>query len=369
MHSMHLLRRVLLVLFFFMAQGIFLLSPVFKISHVKVEGNTLFSAEEIAGQSPYKVGLLYWAAWLNCGSHPLNDPAILENSVSLERSGQVVVKIKERKPAVLVYSEKSSKHWLIVDSEGYILGEERPGIECPRLEVDFDVPVRGQMKNALINVVLKAAPQFEKVIDIKPLFYSVDSVQSVSAHINFLDHETLVKLGTLENFNVKLEIARTLLNQLKMKLKKVDIVDVRFNNVFIKEYKPDKSTQTTSASNDKPKEDNKAAEQEVPTVVEEPNASVEPVPATSNAEGQPESSPSESSQPEVVPESQTESHSPVHTYEPPADSSISEPTYDNGEVYPQTVDIGADGEISEPMHVPHFEGGGVVNAGEAPSIP
>ena len=238
MHSMHLLRRVLLIIFFCMAQGIFLLSPVFKITHIHLEGNTLLSAEEIESQSPYKPGLLYWAVWLNCGSHPLTDPAILQNSVSLARNGQVVINIKERKPLALVYSEKSSKHWLMVDQDGYILGEERPGLELPRLKVDFSVPRRGHMKNALIDVVLKAAPQFEKAISIKPIFYSVDSMQSVSAHINFLEHETLIKLGTLDNFKVKLEIARTLLNQFKMKLKKVDVVDVRFNNIFIKEYKP-----------------------------------------------------------------------------------------------------------------------------------
>lgn len=365
MHSMHLLRRVLLILFFFMAQGIFLLSPVFKISHVRVEGNTLFSAEEVAGQCPYKVGSLYWAAWLNCGSHPLTDPAILENKISLERSGQVVVKIKERQPAVLVYSEKSAKHWLIADSEGYILGEERPGMECPRLKVDFEVPVRGQMKNALINVVLKAAPQFEKALDIKPLFYSVDSVQSVSAHINFLDHETLVKLGTLENLNVKLEIARTLLNQLKMKLKKVDIVDVRFSNVFVKEYKPSKTAAAISAADNETKEEGKAAEPEAPAIIEEPSPSFEPEPATNSAENQMESSVTEPSQPEASPSSQ----SPVHIYEPPAESNVSEPSYDDSYVYPQTVDIGAGGEVNESMHVPHFEGGGVVNAGEAPSIP
>lgn len=366
MHSMHLLRRVLLIIFFCMAQGIFLLSPVFKIAHVRVEGNTLFSAEEVERESPYKTGLLYWAVWLNCGSHPLIDSAILENSVSLERNGQVVIKIKERQPAVLVYSEKSRNHWFIVDKEGYILSEERPGFDCPRLKVDFDVPRRGQMKNALINVVLKAAPQFEKTIDIKPLFYSVDSVQSVSAHINFLDHETLIKLGTLDNFDVKLEIARTLLNQFKMKLKKVDIIDVRFNNVFIKEYKPDKVT-ASAASKDSAKEgeENNSSEpvsEQQSTNETESRAEVDN--GNSNITPNYDSS-VEPKQTEPAPESQ----SPVRAYEPEAkSSSISEPLPSSDDVYPQTVDIGSE-VPAEPMHVPHFEGGGVVNAGEAPSIP
>ncbi|GEM_PF-2912345 len=366
MHSMHLLRRVLLIIFFCMAQGIFLLSPVFKIAHVRVEGNNLFSAEEVERESPYKPGLLYWAVWLNCGSHPLSDPAILENSVSLERNGQAVIKIKERQPAVLVYSEKSRNHWFIVDKEGYILGEERPGVECPRLKVDFDIPRHGQMKNALINVVLKAAPQFEKTIDIKPLFYSVDSVQSVSAHINFLDHETLIKLGTLDNFNVKLEIARTLLNQFKMKLKKVDIIDVRFNNVFIKEYKPGKVTASaTSKNNTKEGEEGNSsgpASEQQSTAETEPRVEVDSI--NSNIEPSYDSG-TEPTQTEPTPESQ----SPVRAYEPAAEPSpSSEPLPESEDVYPQTVDIGNENSDA-PIHVPHFEGGGVVNAGEAPSIP
>lgn len=366
MHSMHLLRRVLLIIFFCMAQGIFLLSPVFKIAHVRVEGNNLFSAEEVERESPYKPGLLYWAVWLNCGSHPLNDSAILENSVSLERNGQAVIKVKERQPAVLVYSEKSRNHWFIVDKEGYILSEERPGFECPRLKVDFDVPRRGQMKNALINVVLKAAPQFEKTIDIKPLFYSVDSVQSVSAHINFLDHETLIKLGTLDNFNVKLEIARTLLNQFKMKLKKVDIIDVRFNNVFIKEYKSGKVT-ASAASENSAKEGERSNS---PEPVSEQQSTNETESGSEVNNGNSNITPSydSSNEPTQI-ESTPESPSPVRAYEPAAEPSpSSEPLPSSDDVYPHTVDIGSEAS-AEPMHVPHFEGGGVVNAGEAPSIP
>lgn len=363
MHSMHLLRRVLLIIFFCMAQGIFLLSPVFKISNVRVEGNALFTTEEVESECPYKPGLLYWAVWLNCGAHPLSDPAILENNVSLERSGQAVIKIKERQPVVLVYSEKSRNRWFIVDKEGYILGEERPGLECPRLKVDFEVPRRGRMKNALINVVLKAAPQFEKTIAIKPLFYSVDSVQSVSAHINFLDHETLIKLGTLDSFNVKLEIARTLLNQFKMKLKKVDIVDVRFNNIFIKEYKPDKSTAATSSEGNT-KEENTNAQTEQSSLPQL-DSTAESVSEVGNSDNGQDNNTAKLEQSEPTPESQ----SPVRTYEPAAEPSISETTSDSGDVYPQSVDIGASETPSESMHVPHFEGGGVVNAGEAPSIP
>ena len=367
MHSMHLLRRVLLIIFFCMAQGIFLLSPVFKISHVRVEGNAIFSAEEIENESPYKPGLLYWAVWFNCGSHPLNDPAILENSVSLERNGQAIIKIKERQPAVLVYSEKSRNHWFIVDKEGYILGEERPGLDCPRLKVDFDVPRRGQMKNALINVVLKAAPQFEKSIGIKPLFYSVDSVQSVSAHINFLEHETLIKLGTLENFNVKLEIARTLLNQFKMKLKKVDIIDVRFNNVFIKEYKPSKLA-TPAASENKTKEDSDNSQNNSPSDTVSASQSDNNSESASEANGSDQRQDNYNAEPER-PQSTEESQSPVRAYEPAAEPSVvPEPLPEADDVYPQTVDIGSEAP-AEPMHVPHFEGGGVVNAGEAPSIP
>ncbi len=364
MHSMHLLRRVLLIIFFCMAQGIFLLSPVFKIAHVRVEGNAIFSAEEIENESPYKPGLLYWAVWLNCGSHPLNDPAILENSVSLERNGQAIIKIKERQPAVLVYSEKSRNHWFIVDKDGYILGEERPGLDCPRLKVDFDIPRRGQMKNALINVVLKAAPQFEKNIGIKPLFYSVDSVQSVSAHINFLEHETLIKLGTLENFNVKLEIARTLLNQFKMKLKKVDIIDVRFNNVFIKEYKPSKAATPTASENKTPEGDNNS-QAETSSAPQSGNNDGESAPEANDSDQRQDNYNTETEHPQPSAESQ----SPVRAYEPAAEPSVvPEPLPEADDVYPQTVDIGSEAP-AEPMHVPHFEGGGVVNAGEAPSIP
>ena len=364
MHSMHLLRRVLLIIFFCMAQGIFLLSPVFKISHVRVEGNAIFSAEEIENESPYKPGLLYWAVWLNCGSHPLNDPAILENSVSLERNGQAIIKIKERQPAVLVYSEKSRNHWFIVDKDGYILGEERPGLDCPRLKVDFDIPRRGQMKNALINVVLKAAPQFEKNIGIKPLFYSVDSVQSVSAHINFLEHETLIKLGTLENFNVKLEIARTLLNQFKMKLKKVDIIDVRFNNVFIKEYKPSKAATPTVSENKTPEGDSNS-QAETSSTSQSGNNDGESAPEANDSDQRQDNYNTEPERPQPSAESQ----SPVRAYEPASEPSVvPEPLPEADDVYPQTVDIGSEAP-AEPMHVPHFEGGGVVNAGEAPSIP
>ena len=220
------------------------------------------------------------------------------------------------------------------------------------------------MKNALINVVLKAAPQFEKSIGIKPLFYSVDSVQSVSAHINFLEHETLIKLGTLENFNVKLEIARTLLNQFKMKLKKVDIIDVRFNNVFIKEYKPSKLA-TPAASENKTQEDSNNSQSEAASASQLDNNNVESTPEANDSDQRQDNYTVEPERPQSTEESQ----SPVRAYEPAAEPSVvPEPLPEADDVYPQTVDIGSEAP-AEPMHVPHFEGGGVVNAGEAPSIP
>ncbi|MGM9992192.1 MAG: cell division protein FtsQ/DivIB [Candidatus Bruticola sp.] len=362
-YSVRLVSRVILIIFFCLAQGVFLLSPVFKISQIRVEGNNLFSNDEIISQSPYKVGLYYWASLLNSGTHPLKDPAILENSISLERRGLVVIKVKERTPVVLVSSEHDPIYWLLTDSEGCILSKERPGFSnLPRLKVDFIIPKLGQMNNALISVVLRAAHEIEKALSIKPIYYAIDSIQSISICIDFLDHETLIKIGNLDNLNIKLEIVRTLLDQFRMKNKKIDIIDVRFKNVFIKEYEispklPSSNLDGKSVPYDSAVEEVRAADNNNSDGAENntDNAAVD--------RGVYEDS---LSKPAV--DTAFEDNNPDSAAESVSDDSSEVPAADYETVEPQSVNIGlndGDREAADDVEL-HVNGGGV---GEAISVP
>ncbi|MCR4784288.1 MAG: cell division protein FtsQ/DivIB [bacterium] len=234
MGTIHVWRKLSLVALFCIAQVIFFLSPIFKINQIRVDGNKFLNSEELIQSSPFRTGMYYWALLFSCRNF-IDDPAIVSSGVRLEPHGVLVIKVVERVPVVLVYSEQSNVRWLLVDREGRILAEERPKDgEYPRLKVDFDVPLRGCMDSALIGVVLKAAPQVEKALKIKPLYYDVDSMQSITVHLNFIGSEAMIKLGTLENLSVKLDIVRTLMEKLEAKKQKVELIDVRYPQAVIK---------------------------------------------------------------------------------------------------------------------------------------
>ncbi|MGM9998450.1 MAG: cell division protein FtsQ/DivIB [Candidatus Bruticola sp.] len=355
-YSVRQIPKVILVIFFCLAQSVFLLSPVFKISQIRVDGNAIFSSDEIINQSPYKVGLYYWASLFTCGTCPLDDPAILESDVSLESRGSVVISVKERIPMFLVCSENYSGYWLMADSNGCILGKERPGYSrLPRFKVDFGMP-QLEMNNFLIKNLLRLVPQIEKALNVRPVYYSVDSMQNISACINFLGHDTVIKLGTPDRLNIKLEIVQALLNQFQLKKKKIDSIDVRFSSVFIKEYeapykfpdlkqRPSKKS-TSDQALDKTAEDIQAAE-----------TTTDSVGSVNDTDG------SVSNQGDV------EENSEAPAAETPADNSNEAAVYAEGSADSPPADTGTEDSSAEADYSDsdlHVNGGG---AGEAISVP
>ena len=223
------LRRASLLVLFCMAQAIFLLSPVFRIATIQVEGNQLLSREEILRESPFKVGSYYWAVWASHGWGPvLDDPAIISTSLSLQSGGRLILRVEERRAAVCVACPRSSSGWVVADAEGYILSSEVPPFDLPKLEVDFTVPLLGRMESALIGVALKAEPQVREILGTEPTLYQIDSMQNITLHLPFKGHSTAVKVGTLDNLRLKLQVLRTLLAKLRLQKKGVATIDVRF---------------------------------------------------------------------------------------------------------------------------------------------
>lgn len=251
-------RKDLLLAVICASQFIFMLSPAFKISKVDVEGNRFLTTERVLADVNYKPGMYYWQVRMIDGfSKPVKDPLVLNSRVSLKAGGNVSIKIFERKPVALIYSEKSGSRWLSVDKEGVILGDELAGSELRRVKVDFDVPARGHMRNpALIAVANEAGPLVEKALGFKPLFYIIDSSQSISAHISFLNNEVLVKIGTIEMMPAKIEVLKTLLATLKAKSQPVDMIDVRFAQSVVKLHSAaDKKQSETDAASGSVSED------------------------------------------------------------------------------------------------------------------
>ncbi|MBZ0253550.1 MAG: FtsQ-type POTRA domain-containing protein, partial [Candidatus Methylomirabilis sp.] len=233
-------RKFSLLLFFAIAQGLFLMSPLFRLSEVEVAGNDRLSDRKILEQADLAPGSYLWALSPTGIENRLMELRELKSaSVGLAMPGRVVLNVRERDPVMLVSSKGQPGRWYEADTEGVILGPVRAGSAgLPRLLLPAAVPASRKIDPTPVLVALKARTWVEESLPGKVRSYEVDDLQSVSVGTEFLGTPIVVRVGTLQSMDYKMHILRAILDRLTSEKRKVASVDLRFSSPVVKPLVP-----------------------------------------------------------------------------------------------------------------------------------
>lgn len=237
MSSVHQVRRVFLVALFCLAQGLFLFSSVFVITGVRVKGASVLTPTFVVQQTAIRVGTYYWA-YLGSGvrNRLLSIPAVADADVSLDCAGVVWIDLQERVPVASLFTGDIEHAWVDVDEAGTILRYSPANSKLPRLRVDHPVPLAGRVDPGAILVLLEVIRPISKSLPEPVESYYVDGMQCINANTVFLGTTVTVRLGTPDKLDSKLNILRSLLEELKARGQKVSLIDVRFSRPVVRPF-------------------------------------------------------------------------------------------------------------------------------------
>lgn len=243
MSSVHVFRRLSLLAIFTLAQGVFLLSGVFRVTSVCVSGCQYVTPGQVSKLVPIQKGEYMWAYLGQSVTEPILSIGAVESaSVSLQPQGKVIVTVIERKPVVQLYSRRLATHWVEADERGNILGPSRPKSTLPRLQLDIEVPPTGYVDSALIAVLMQCKERVEKVLPNPVALYVIDSTQNIGFVSNFLGQAVEYKVGSLANLDYKLRLLSSLIANYKKAGQKLALVDVRFSQPVVRLYEAPRKT-------------------------------------------------------------------------------------------------------------------------------
>ncbi len=326
------LRRLMLFTLFGVGQCIFLLSYVFLVQKIQVQGNSLVPSSVIISETSLQVGDFYWTYWLlGLPQHVSDIPQLKDASVTFCPGGLVVIEVQERLPVAMVNTNSTRIPWVAVDEQGAILGPCAERGQLPKLVVEGGVPVAGHMAPAPITAMLAAQTLYAKHFGQELMYYSFDNTGNVSLYVYILGAPTRVIIGHVDSLEAKLNLVLALVASVKQDGKPAKRIDVRFAQPVVAPLNPPKPSPSPSPS-PVPEEVIEAdpAPVEEPAAVEE--TSQEPAPEEQAVEYYGEG--------ETVPED-------PYAEPAPAEPSYSEPDYSE----PAPADpVPAEPSYGEPAH-------------------
>ena len=197
------------------------MSPVFKITDIKVKGNEKISTNEIISLSMIEKGTNLFKVSKRDTIQKIKQNAYIENvTISKKMLGTIEIKIQERKVAFMLEYKGS---YAYIDKNGYVLEIKSEEIEgAPKIK-GYKTPEENIMEgNRLqedldnIKVVLKILDVAENY-EIKKYISSIDIADS-SNYILYLKSENkTVYLGDTANIDIKMLYLQSILEKEKDK--------------------------------------------------------------------------------------------------------------------------------------------------------
>ncbi len=241
------LRRLMLFTLFGVGQCIFLLSYVFLVQKIQVQGNSLVPSSVIISETSLQVGDYYWTYWLlGLPQHVSSIPQLKDASVTFCPGGLVVIEVQERIPVAMVNTSNPRIPWVAVDEQGAILGPCAERGQLPKLVVEGGVPVAGHMAPAPIAAMLTAQSLFAKHFGQELMYYSFDNTGNVSLYVYVLGAPTRVIVGHVDSLEAKSDLVLALVAAVKKDGKPAKRIDVRFAQPVVAPLNPPKPSPSPS---------------------------------------------------------------------------------------------------------------------------
>lgn len=245
------LRRMVLIVLWGIAQCVFLLSYVFVVRSIQVEGNVFVPKSAIVSSSSLQIGDYYWSYWLlGLPQHVQSMPQLSTASVRFCPGGTVVITVQERAAAAQVATSSSSCPWVSVTEEGIILGPVQPKqAQLPKVRLFKGAPLEGRIASEPIERFLQVQPVCEKVLGADLIEYRFDSYQSLTVTAKLLGRDIPILVGDSKTFADKDKTLYALLATLRRDGKPVKQIDVRFSNPVVTLLSPPKMASAESEEN------------------------------------------------------------------------------------------------------------------------
>ena len=251
------LRRLILIALWGVAQCVFLLSYVFVIRSVRVEGSVFVPDKVIISSSSLQKGEYYWSYWLlGLPQRVQRLPQLSTASVRFCPGGAVVIAVKERAAVAQAATGNSLHPWVGVTEEGIILGPADPKkVKLPKIRLCRNVPLEGAVASEPIERFMQVQGTCEKVLGSDLLEYQFDSYQSLTVTVKLLGRETPILIGDTKGFAEKDKSLYALLTTLRQEGKAIKKIDMRFSNPVVALLNPPKTSGASNAGEEAKAED------------------------------------------------------------------------------------------------------------------
>ena len=238
------LRKIIPILLVIIAGAIFsLVTPLFNIKEIKVEGNNKVEAETIISLSGLHTGENIFR-----NSKKKTKEAIKENKyiedVTIKRKlpGTINLIVKER---ITEYQIKIINGYVYIDNQGYILEASSKQAKVPLLEgmtTSEDELINGRRLNIedlnKLNTIIKISDSL-KAINLQDLVTSINAENEKNYILYLQKEKKYAYLGDANNLNNKVLYMKTMIENEKNKSGKM-IIDGDMSNGFKPYFRKEK---------------------------------------------------------------------------------------------------------------------------------
>lgn len=229
----NLLQSIFFILVFLTAAYILARSSFFEVREIRVQGNNSLTGETIISVSGINPGENIFKLDLKASSEKLKViPVIKSVDMSRKLPSTVEIRVEERKPRALLPVQGG---FIQVDDDGVYL--QKGDIASNQLPVvtgvSFSVPAPGgQIKSEVLNTALGVVKEIPPGLLPQLSEINVEGSQVVAYTLDGIQ----CRLGIASDMKQKGEVFMKVLNELKVKGKRIEYIDLSYTGSPVVKY-------------------------------------------------------------------------------------------------------------------------------------
>lgn len=227
-------KKISLIVFFFIAQLLFLFSNFFVLKKVEVEGNQFLKEKEIISSVNLPWGQnLFFINRKSITEELAKLSWVKEAKLSFSYPDKLVMHILERKPKVFVAFKNENEEWYGVSEDGVVLGKilGAGSLKIVDLKENNNIKFYSVDK---INNVEKWRNAFSSDFKNKIAFFIYSPKDELFIELNFDGNNVAVYIGDSENFEYKIKVLNSMLEVLKNRKIVPKSIDLRYKEPIVK---------------------------------------------------------------------------------------------------------------------------------------
>lgn len=230
--------KAFLITIFFLAQIIFLSSPLFKLNSIEVVGAQILTPQQIIQTCQIPLGKNIFLISIKSLKNKIkNLSQIRDVRLSFKAPGRLIIRIFEKHPQAMVRSAKSPEKWYYVSQDGAVLEASNKCNDNMMKIILEDEEISEKSNLSFIKTAQKASKILPKEIKDKLDCYYINSRGEVTLGEKYSNGFVKIKLGFLENMDYKLALLTEIMKTLEEKNIKPVYIDLCFSKPVVKTKK------------------------------------------------------------------------------------------------------------------------------------